>query len=161
MNERAARQEILIVRLLGVALLLFGCLFIALGGQRFARYRRTAGWATVAGEVISPPPHIRYSYRVNGAIYHGTRVRMDDVRPRLAAAPPVIRYDSGRAALTILYDPDHPESAVLERESLAASVVLTAVGLAPILLGALLLRWRRRYAARVRAAAARSGRERS
>ncbi|MDQ6887387.1 MAG: DUF3592 domain-containing protein [Gemmatimonadota bacterium] len=149
MSSRAARYETLVTRLLGLSLLLFGSLFVALGGQRFARYRQTAGWPAVPGEMISLPPHLRYSYRVDGAIHHGTRVRLESGRSRSASAGP-LSPGSGSRAIPIHYDPDHPESAVLERESLAPGVLLAVAGLAPILGGAFLLR-RRRAAATARA----------
>jgi len=79
-------------------------------------------------------PVVRYVYRVEGKDYRSDRIAVGDLRNgHVTKVKPVVnRYPAG-STVTVFYDPEEPQEALLEAPGAALSVVATLAGL--LLLG--------------------------
>lgn len=143
---------------LSVILGLVGLTVVVLGLRRMGRASRSRSWPTAPGVIVSsttvarqapaiprpgededetaarPPqtlyrPEVTYTYTVGGRTFTGSALGVDEVeissedKARAHAA----RYAPG-ASVTVHYDPQAPDRAVLEPGVSAASWALPAVG---------------------------------
>ncbi len=119
---------------------------------RLGRNQVAAGknWARTVGEVIESEvelagshssddvpdctPRVRYRYGVGGKSYEGDRIRFggQSDTTRLLAEQTIAKYPAG-SKVEVLYDPEHPDNAVLECRSVSAPatygllIVFTAI----------------------------------
>jgi hypothetical protein len=118
--------------------ILFGLSLGALAAWFVFRDRRRAraarAWPATSGRIVTSSveekrlpgdrpnvrfaPRVAYEYEVEGRRYQSERIAFRDVFWSLAPQGPaaqVARYPEG-AAVTVYYDPQRPQDAVLERE---------------------------------------------
>jgi hypothetical protein len=64
---------------------------------------------------ISNEPHVEYEYQVNGRKYRGERITIGEKTAGFELEGILARYPVG-ASVTVYYNPDYPEFALLERD---------------------------------------------
>ena len=140
-----------------LALVMLGIVQVALGLKAWGLARRSRGWNAAAGRIVHSAVEaegpdlvdadvvrvaVRYEYHVGGTrlvadtVAFGLEELMDGAEARAIAE----RYPEG-AEVTVHYDPENPDVAVLEytrvkyaATSLAAGLILIAGGVAVLLL---------------------------
>lgn len=151
----AARRRVAVPRLLGLLWLSMGVFLAAFGAKQvysaLERYRwHEADGTILQSSLLSRPrdpsgkksdsvmvPLIRYRYVSEGAVYHGTRVSAPERKPLPGVRPGAVleRYPVGKA-VRVYYDPQRPESAVLERGPAWLDVAALLCGLVFTIVGA-------------------------
>ncbi len=157
-----------LLAVLGLAFVIFGVYFIALGNQ-------ARGWPSVEGEVIATAvrttrlqshtsgvsreererlrryyPEITYRWTVDGVSYTGSRYRLgtthEKFETRQEAAKAAAKFAAGKP-LQVFYDPASPASAVLETAVSGGVYAPLPIGLVFLACGLLGWRYRRVIAA--------------
>ena len=121
--------------------ILVGLIFFALGVVQFFEAKATSSWPSVEGRVLSAKvesksyrnsdgmssskfrPVVKYSYSVDGIDYEGARLEIGNQyhgKPRRAQEA-IAAYKKDKAC-TVYFDPNDPESAVLENGVQLANV---------------------------------------
>ncbi len=157
---------------LGVVFFGLGVIFVAVGIDGYRDGQATKSWPTTTGHVISADvqekvetrrdmndrprtertytPAVRYEYTVGAQTYLGHRVKADDYGGGADRAYGIVnRYPAG-TTLTVFYDPDDPDQAVLETGADTSGVYLfggvgalfTVIGLAALAAAGVLFRRR-------------------
>jgi len=138
---------------LGTLLIALGVVIAGIALALKARALRQRAWRKVPGVVVSTDvklvrenyaPAVEYTYKVNGKMFRGTRIRSLLVTSNLRtfAQRVTSEYESG-AALEVYVDPDCPAEAVLEPGGdpgfllfmFAIALPLIAVGIATLVVG--------------------------
>jgi len=133
-----------------IVVLIVGCALVGLtlmlmGGLQIVDYFESNNWNAVSGEVLSAAVDRRrsddetlyravvtYTYVVNDVRYTNDRLRFDaGVYNTMYrdAQQKVEQYEPGMA-VTVLYDPNNPQSAILERSLTSDTYLFFAFGLA-------------------------------
>jgi hypothetical protein len=130
--------------LLGLAAVIGGSVAAGFAFINWTEYQDSANWPTERGQIIEAPsitedydsedseysyePVIRYSYEVDGVVYESDRIgffgKKYDTR---AEAQEVINQYNQPGGFEVLYNPDNPEKAVLERDT--DETLLTGLGI--------------------------------
>ena len=121
--------------------ILVGLIFFALGIVQFFEAKATSSWPSVEGRVLSANvesqsyrnsdgkmsnkfrPVVKYAYTVDGTDYEGSRLKIGNQshgKPRRAQEA-IAAYKKDKAC-TVYFDPNDPESAVLENGVQLANV---------------------------------------
>jgi hypothetical protein len=94
----------------------------------------TSGFGTKGGSVFQPV--ITYEYSVGGVSHTGKRIKLVDISSSSRYAHRVVaRYPVG-TGVTVYYDPDSPQDAVLQRGNDGNTLGVPAVGIFFVLVGA-------------------------
>jgi len=127
---------------------LFG---LALTGQaifNLSKGSASTNWPTTKGEILESGfrtkgdntsyPVVKYQYDVNGKTYDGDRI----VFGSSADVPSgtLDRYPVG-GTVTVFYDPNHPESAVLETASTSSMYIFIVLGTIQVIAAIIMLTW--------------------
>ena len=146
MTERQARWVVWIFTGFQSIFVLLGIFFTAQGVLEWDRAARSASWPTVPGTVTrsevtshrsthkgrtstSYHAHIEFDYLVDGTSHHGSRRTYKVMASSKSAAnEAVAAYPVGRS-VTVSYDPQDPERAVLEPGWDWSNAIPIAVGL--------------------------------
>ncbi|NLF50087.1 MAG: DUF3592 domain-containing protein [Leptolinea sp.] len=112
-----------------------GCAFLVLSWQRKRKETITSQWLPTQGIILSSElkeyrasgttsngestfaPLVRYQYTCNGRTYGGIRITFSSVNYSRGKAEQISNRYSPGDAITVYYDPLHPEEAVLEKET--------------------------------------------
>lgn len=146
MTERQARWVTRIFTVFWAIFVLLGIFFAVQGVLEWDRAAKSASWPTVAGTVTrsevtshrsstkgrtttSYHAHIEFDYAVDGKALHGNRRTYKVMASSQSAAnEAVAAYPVGRS-VTVSYDPQDPERAVLEPGWDWSNAIPIAVGL--------------------------------
>lgn len=134
---------------------LFGGVFVAISAGNLQDYYASESWKTTSGVVISSQvqtnrdsdgsdtyrAHITYEYTANDRRYTHDRLQFgDDIYSsgKSGKEKKVAEYPPGREII-VYYDPENPQSAVVERELTTGIKIFTAIGLCIMGIGVLIL----------------------
>lgn len=128
--------------------ILGGLLTAAWGGVLIARARAMRRWPGVEGiiETAEPArqdddllPHIVFSYRVDGKTYRRAVEFPAGTLPTPELGAAWLRKYTPDSRVTVYYDPQRPDSALLEPGRGAGDWLVFALGAGSVLLGLLML----------------------
>ncbi len=168
------RAALLGALVLGVVFFGLGAIFVGVGINGYREGQETKSWPSTTGHVISADvdekietrrdmndrqrteytytPAVRYEYTVGERTYLGHRVKADDYGGSPDRAYGIVnRYPAG-SDVTVFYNPDEPDQAVLETGADTMGVYLfggigalfAVIGLASLTAAAVLFRRRNR-----------------
>jgi len=145
-----------------IVLLLLGVGFSVWGWGLIANARLSLSWPTTTGTVVHSEvtshdsrsdgkttrmysADVHYRYTVNGGQYSSDRVTLGDSSTSSAGGKQEIvgRYPAG-ARVMVYYDPDYPQSALLEAGPVFITYLPFAFGLLAIAAGVAAFFWRSR-----------------
>jgi len=129
----------------GLAIVL-GVVFGTWAAIEFKRSVASANWPTVEGAVTNWHPGARsstvsiyYKYEVDGRTYHGDRVSYRPFSGLFSSQKLLKEYPEGKV-VTVHYNPDNPEVAILEPGFRAGTLVVFAGSIGVILVAVFALR---------------------
>jgi hypothetical protein len=115
----------------GLSFVVVGLVLVGIWNALRRRAKQTLTWTQAQGKILeskavtssdgeSTLPEILYSYEVGGTLFQSRSIGASGM---MTANDIVAKYPPGRA-VQVFYDPERPESAVLERNASALTFIL-------------------------------------
>ena len=149
----------------GIALLILGLAFSGIGGYTVWEQLRVRNFLPVKGTVTAADidvesdsdgtsyyPMVTFRYEVDGTVYEAGQLRTVRIGGGQAGAAATVRQYPVGAEVDAWYDPEDPDTAVIETDVSWISWLFAGLGVAMLIGGVLLLIFRKKKRSRVRTA---------